>query len=68
MTRASMTCPHCSNSLGRINAPSGIFHPAHGVRVVFIDRRADVVTIACPVCGGRIDVRARRIDLGRAPP
>lgn len=63
-----MTCATCGEGLGRVNLPSNIFHPAHGVRVVFIDRRADVVTIACLVCGARIDVRARRIDLGRAPP
>ncbi len=63
MGRNSFSCSRCVSDLGKVNMPSGTFHPGAGVRVVFIDRDADVVTIACPVCGEYINLRARRFKM-----
>ena len=63
MTRSSMVCPKCSTGLGRVNRPSGIFHPVPGVHVVFVDLNTPVIQIACATCGERISLRARRVDV-----
>jgi len=62
MSRSELSCSGCHGALGFINMPSRIFRPGAGVEIVFIDRDADIVMIACPVCGTETSVRARRIS------